>query len=59
MKKDEGHGSVRCSSVARDSKAGQKSRDDLYAEKPPLHATRALFAYVALAGPEETEDNLS
>eukprot|EP00973_Karenia_brevis_P092583 12413080-Karenia_brevis.AAC.2 len=35
---------VRCMVVARDFKGGDKRRDDLLAETPPLQAKRMLFS---------------
>jgi len=38
---------VRCRLVARDFKAGDKHRDDLFAEAPPLEAKRTLISRAA------------
>eukprot|EP00973_Karenia_brevis_P034561 4768027-Karenia_brevis.AAC.1 len=35
---------VRCRVVARDFKGGDKGRDDLFAETPPLEAKRLLLS---------------
>ena len=38
---------IRCRLVARDFKAGEKGRDDLFAETPPLEAKRILLSRAA------------
>ena len=43
----DGQWDVRCRLVARDFKGGDKDRDDLYAETPPLEAKRMLFSRAA------------
>ena len=43
----DGEWDVRCRLVARDFKGGDKGRDDLFAETPPLEAKRMLFSRAA------------
>ena len=43
---------VRCRLVARDFKGGDKDRDDLFAETPPLEGKRLLISRAATRRPE-------